>query len=306
MESVNVELPSELSSDLVHQLVSKAKHRSNSSSLALGKLTRQKILCFTFIFSPDHCNYFVTTLITLLIVALNFSVSHSMWTTPELCLCLLFLLAAFLNSFLVTATDPGVYPRLHPGEVDPLEDPNAKCVYCRICGVKRPPLTSHCYTCNVCVLRHDHHCSILGGCVGRRSLRYFVGYLVCTSSALLLGCMWAVRRVYFVLHATKQSRLAADSSSSSAQRQLDLIFIPTIFILIVNTVVLLLVGTFTVMYVYYFFTSITRRESQRGMGFLQTWRRLLKVELLCDNFYSSCFPPPSMLGTKISFRGEPV
>lgn len=34
--------------------------------------------------------------------------------------------------------------------------------YCIRCGSVRPPRAHHCRTCDVCIIRFDHHCSILG------------------------------------------------------------------------------------------------------------------------------------------------
>lgn len=308
----------------VQDLVEKAKKRRNNSVTALGKLKRFKFLCITLVVSPDYFSFYITTLVTMMIVGANFAVSQNIWTWAEFLTALILLAVAFTCGFLVTTTDPGVYPRLREGEVDPLDVPQANLVYCRICGVKRPPLTSHCYTCNVCVLHHDHHCSILGGCVGQRSLRFFVGYLVCISSAICIGVWWILRRIFIVaVTATRnkstitvlsnfsvstESPISSFQNSTSSLRpgrparhkavregDLDLLFVPAIFVLIVDVIVLMLVGTFTVMYIYYFFTSVTRRESQRGQNIRKTWRRLFNCPQIFQNFWSGCFPPSSML-----------
>jgi len=50
--------------------------------------------------------------------------------------------------------------------------------YCTACNIVRPPLVSHCPHCNYCVHRFDHHCTVLGCCVGERTWRYFTYFLV--------------------------------------------------------------------------------------------------------------------------------
>lgn len=44
---------------------------------------------------------------------------------------------------------------------------------CEICKVPRPPGAAHCSSCRCCVLRRDHHCAILGQCVGDRNIKSF-------------------------------------------------------------------------------------------------------------------------------------
>lgn len=318
----------ESSSDSVslQEKVEKALKRSNGTCEALGNFSRKKILCFTFFFSPDHSHFFVTTFITVLIVAANFCVVFSVMTNFELLFVLLLLSAAFSFSFLVSCVDPGVYPRLKDGELDPLNIFQGKIVFCRFCHLHRPPLTSHCHTCNVCVLEHDHHCSILGGCVGKRNLRYFVLYLLSLSLALSCGLLFIGRRLHAALMVgiemsgrkisitplrRNSSSFPENSFSSSimfdtaskaitdventTERNIDIIFIPALFVLLVDLIVFLLVGVFTVMYVYLIFTSLTRRESQRGQGSKKACKKLLSCSFLLQNLFDKCFPPPSRL-----------
>ncbi|XP_029163855.1 LOW QUALITY PROTEIN: probable palmitoyltransferase ZDHHC24 [Nylanderia fulva] len=48
---------------------------------------------------------------------------------------------------------------------------------CVICEGLSPPRSWHCNTCDVCILKRDHHCVFTGCCVGHHNHRYFVMFL---------------------------------------------------------------------------------------------------------------------------------
>ena len=51
---------------------------------------------------------------------------------------------------------------------------------CRTCRIERPVRSGHCYTCDTCVREFDHHCGVLGSCVGERTFRFFTLYMYVT------------------------------------------------------------------------------------------------------------------------------
>lgn len=51
------------------------------------------------------------------------------------------------------------------------------CGFCEHCNKYRPEYAWHCKTCNVCILKRDHHCYIFNRCVGLKNRRYFIMYL---------------------------------------------------------------------------------------------------------------------------------
>mmetsp|Transcript_42270 Transcript_42270/g.117704 ORF Transcript_42270/g.117704 Transcript_42270/m.117704 type:complete len:298 (-) Transcript_42270:59-952(-) len=46
--------------------------------------------------------------------------------------------------------------------------------WCQKCQRERPERAHHCSSCGTCILRMDHHCPWIGGCVGWRNHKYFL------------------------------------------------------------------------------------------------------------------------------------
>ncbi|XP_050670208.1 probable palmitoyltransferase ZDHHC24 [Leptidea sinapis] len=56
---------------------------------------------------------------------------------------------------------------------------------CSVCECLRPPRSWHCDTCDVCVLKRDHHCTFLACCVGYYNHRYFMCFTFYIFMAML-------------------------------------------------------------------------------------------------------------------------
>ena len=59
--------------------------------------------------------------------------------------------------------------------------------WCHTCEVHRPPRSAHCPHCNWCVKEYDHHCPVMGTCVGQRTMRWFMlALLLLAAQALVM------------------------------------------------------------------------------------------------------------------------
>nr|CCM19087.1 hypothetical protein, conserved [Leishmania guyanensis] len=106
---------------------------------------------------------------------------------------LTYLFTAFFTATSVTCLilsvtlDPGIIPPAsqsqQPAEpaVVLVSGKPVVCKVCPTCHILRPPRSTHCQFCDVCVEEFDHHCSILGSCVGKRTFRFFGGFFIMTS-----------------------------------------------------------------------------------------------------------------------------
>ncbi|CBH17722.1 palmitoyl acyltransferase 9, putative [Trypanosoma equiperdum] len=292
---------SSLPSDSAEGFIISHDSRCNSSPVALGNLSRSRCCRRTFIWSPDAFNQLIPVSITS---ALVFGVVFTLWNdlgVAELVFLFFLLSIAYTSAFILSSSDPGVYPRLRLSEVDPLRD-RMELVYCRVCNLRRPPRTSHCYECNVCVREHDHHCGVLGGCVGQRTMRWFVLYLISISGACILGLLWLIRGLLrlgpmVVMPSTNSSTVRNVSDrgaapSSAAYKGEDVKAAAIIVMFIILVLITMLVGGLAGYYLYLVATSTTRREAQKRTPRTHT---SFTLKGMVSNVVNVIYPPPSLL-----------
>jgi palmitoyltransferase len=81
----------------------------------------------------------------------------------------------FFNYYLAAGTDPGLIPSDFIEYADTAVD---RVSYCGTCKLPRPERCHHCSLCGRCVLKMDHHCPWINGCVGYHNQRYFFCFLL--------------------------------------------------------------------------------------------------------------------------------
>ena len=55
----------------------------------------------------------------------------------------------------------------------------------------RPPRTSHCSDCGLCVEKFDHHCPWVGNCIGKKNYKVYLAFLYSTSGLILFNLAFA-------------------------------------------------------------------------------------------------------------------
>ncbi|XP_021176275.2 palmitoyltransferase ZDHHC13 isoform X1 [Fundulus heteroclitus] len=64
-------------------------------------------------------------------------------------------------------------------------------VFCTSCMIRKPMRATHCFSCDACVAKQDHHSTLTNSCIGARNHHYFVLLLLSISllgSWMLYGC----------------------------------------------------------------------------------------------------------------------
>ena len=68
---------------------------------------------------------------------------------------------------------------------------DSKCkekIYCEDCKFFYPKSNQqmeHCYTCNICVCKFDHHCDVIGKCIGKYNITFFFLFVLSTFSFII-------------------------------------------------------------------------------------------------------------------------
>lgn len=122
-----------------------------------------------------------------------------------------------------------------------------KLKYCRSCYILRPPRTSHCPDCNLCVEKFDHHCPWVGNCVGKKNYSVFFGFIL---SLFLLICFNLA--TCFAQVGKFRDETGEDFIDKAG---------PAVFIGIFCAVMLIMVGGLLVFHVYLLFMNMTTNEA---------------------------------------------
>ena len=141
----------------------------------------------------------------LLCGPVTFELAYSLTQFDGLVLALNLIVAAVAIFLLIEFNlSPGLQrPQLQPPT--DAADAEAEEAWCEPCGRSQSPYMVHCLKCSVCVEGHDHHCGLLGCCVGSHNRRRFSQ--LCVAAAL--ACMPQALHVLLVTYRHGKAALAA-------------------------------------------------------------------------------------------------
>ena len=167
--------------------------------LIFGYVVTERLTSIRFV-RPNPKNLFITfSIINAPVILFSVYAFEFYWDRSiewEVALVSLWALLFLTDFFMVHAAtrEPGVVParswnatkgylpekymkaspetRVHYLQVNLAHSPILfKFKFCETCYIFRPSRSSHCNTCNNCVMRFDHHCIWLGTCVGKRNYK---------------------------------------------------------------------------------------------------------------------------------------
>ncbi|XP_073140276.1 probable protein S-acyltransferase 4 [Henckelia pumila] len=240
------------------------------------------------VFGPDFKSLFLSAFLIAgpaitFCIKIMYIIKQNKDVTSWYPLLIVAILLTILDMFLLLVTasrDPGIVPRnSKPPEFDELfemstpsmewsdgttphlklpptrdvlvDGHTVKVKFCNTCLLYRPPRASHCYICNNCVQRFDHHCPWIGQCVGIRNYRFF--YMFVSTSTILCAYVFVVSWIDIVQ--TKRRWLKALSKD-----------VLSAVLIVYCFIVFWFIGGLTVFHLYLMSTNQTTHENFRCRG----------------------------------------
>ena len=181
---------------------------------------------------------------------------------------------SIISLFVTVFTEPGIIPRgtgtrpsrnhgdvfwqntylLTHDKITEIGDSEMIRRWCETCKLLRPPRASHCQHCGNCVDGFDHHCGMIGACIGVRNLKFFCLFLWATSLLTIDVAGWSI--YYFAARDSFENQITDEDNVDHTN-------IGTLVLAIFCCLVLATVGWFAVLYAYHACSSLTLREAEK-------------------------------------------
>ncbi|KAF8398744.1 hypothetical protein HHK36_014602 [Tetracentron sinense] len=108
--------------------------------------------------------------------------------------------------------------------------------YCSYCSKPKSPRAHHCRSCGMCILDMDHHCPIIGNCVGAANHRHFIAFLF---SAVISTLYVSVMSAYVGFHLWPPMAYRSLGHLSGFDRDLAFRTMKEVILALLNSAVLL-------------------------------------------------------------------
>ncbi|CCW62101.1 unnamed protein product [Phytomonas sp. EM1] len=169
----------------------------------------------------------------------------------------LLLIGSLVCLLLSVWLDPGIVPPApatatpKAPEIRTINGTKVLCKICPTCHIIRPPRSTHCQFCDVCMEEFDHHCGFIGSCVAKRTYRFFAGFFILRSCMVIYTIIRSFLRLFT---SKRKDSLAADCNS----------WIVIILCLIVSLTEATCVLPMSFIYIKMALLKTTQKESARG------------------------------------------
>lgn len=146
---------------------------------------------------------------------------------------LLLLLLSSLYLFISGMIDPGIMLKGHVNDIkNTNEEFKSKSTrirqlgfisqykICETCYLIRPLRSTHCNTCNNCVIRFDHHCPWIGTCVGMRNYPYFFVFLCLLNLSQIFMAIISIVHIILKLSEDLKNKILLEEQGKNRTIQL--------------------------------------------------------------------------------------
>ncbi|XP_015600770.1 probable palmitoyltransferase ZDHHC24 [Cephus cinctus] len=164
---------------------------------------------------------------------------------------------------------------------------------CALCETMSPPRSWHCTTCDICILKRDHHCIFTGCCVGHFNHRYFLMFVfylfAATVYAFYFNNVFIWSRINFefpmsIIKIVFPLAIFIFGFDGSLEQFYLLLYI-------VSTVGMLFTGVLCVYHFHLVFIgAVANERSKKNYSYNLGWKQNIK-EVFGDRWYLALFVP---------------
>ncbi|KAF9574603.1 palmitoyltransferase for Vac8p [Mortierella alpina] len=133
--------------------------------------------------------------------------------------------------------------------------------WCDLCKIVKPDRCHHCSECDTCVLRMDHHCPWVNGCIGYGNHKFFYLFILYGSFLAIWGVTTMVPLLFTAIRRCDMSGPWIWMSGTFQQQPRCVFDVQWVIITIISTVLAFLIVSFTAAHTFYIVKNRTTIES---------------------------------------------
>ncbi|KAF9961152.1 palmitoyltransferase for Vac8p [Mortierella alpina] len=133
--------------------------------------------------------------------------------------------------------------------------------WCDLCKIVKPDRCHHCSECDTCVLRMDHHCPWVNGCIGYGNHKFFYLFILYGSMLAIWGITTMVPLLFTAIQRCDMAGPWISIPDTSQQQPRCVFNVQWVIITIISTVLAFLIVSFTAAHTFYIVKNRTTIES---------------------------------------------